>query len=146
MMTKREMLQVLVREIRQDVDDYQQLRSLLRHQRELLQRRDHQGLEQHNPRQNALCVKLARRAKRRSEILRTLGVSADQTGMDRLLAALAPQTQKPLKSLWSQLGNLIRDCQTENEVNGKMLAAQKGSIDRLMKQDAGNSSDYGRPL
>ncbi|SHH19767.1 flagellar protein FlgN [Ferrimonas marina] len=145
MVSKRERLQILVREIRQDIEDYKQLRSLLRHQRELLQRRDSQALEQHNPRQNALCQTLARRAKRRGEILESLGVSADNGGMDRLIKALAAQSQKPLLALWQQLGSLVKECQLENEVNGKLLANQKALLDRVLNVEQANQLDYGQP-
>ncbi|MGL6012783.1 MAG: flagellar protein FlgN, partial [Shewanella oncorhynchi] len=37
---KRELVQSLIRDIRQDLEGYSQLKSMLKHQRELMQRRD----------------------------------------------------------------------------------------------------------
>lgn len=145
MTSKRERLQQLVREIRLDIEDYQQLRALLRHQRSLLERRDQQALTQHNERVEALCSKLQVRADRRTETLELLGVSADAAGMQRLFQALGPQSRHTMTSLWNHLQQLVRDCQVENEVNGKLLAGQKALLDRVLNAGQGEAqtSDYG---
>ncbi len=145
MTSKRERLQQLVREIRLDIEDYQQLRALLRHQRSLLERRDQQALTQHNERVEALCAKLQGRAERRSETLTLLGVSADAAGMQRLFHALGPQSRHTMTSLWNHLQQLVRDCQVENEVNGKLLAGQKALLDRVLNpgQSDAQTVDYG---
>ncbi|MBY5991985.1 flagellar protein FlgN [Ferrimonas balearica] len=145
MSSKREVLQQLVREIRLDIEDYQQLRALLRHQRELLQRRDQQALNLHNPRVDALCQKLQNRAGRRSGALTQLGVSADAKGMQRLIAALGPQARQPVSGLWHHLQQLVRDCQGENEINGKLLAGQKELLDRVLSAGQAETAvkDYG---
>ncbi|MBY6016997.1 flagellar protein FlgN [Ferrimonas balearica] len=144
MTSKRERLQLLVREIRLDIEDYQQLRALLRYQRSLLERRDQQALSQHNERVETLCAKLRQRAERRTEILTQLGVRADATGMQRLFHALGPQSRHTVTSLWNHLQQLVRDCQAENEVNGKLLAGQKSLLDRVLggAQDQSEPKDY----
>ncbi|MBY6185921.1 flagellar protein FlgN [Marinobacter hydrocarbonoclasticus] len=132
MTSKRESLQILVREIRLDIEDYQQLRALLRHQRSLLERRDQQALNQHNERVESLCNKLRDRAARRTATLKQLGVSPDANGMQRLFGALGPQSRHTVTSLWNHLQQLVRDCQVENELNGKLLAGQKSLLDRVL--------------
>lgn len=144
---KRLLVQTLLRDIRLDVDDYSQLKSMLKHQRELMQRTDNQGLSLHNTRQTALCDKLAQRAAQRSEILIQLGFDGDANGMKRLLAALPNQLRPQIKILWDNLQLLVKDSHQANEVNGRLLALQQETLTRLLNPDSQHQQiDYGNHL
>ncbi|MBW3517037.1 flagellar protein FlgN [Shewanella sp. NKUCC01_JLK] len=141
---KRELVQSLIRDIRQDLEGYSQLKSMLKHQRELMQRRDNDALLAHNERQTALCNKLALRAKQRSENLATLGFNSDNSGMRRLITALPDHLRPQIKMSWDNLQLLVKDSQTANETNGRLLVIQQETINRILNQDGQHHEiDYG---
>ncbi len=141
---KRELVQSLIRDIRQDLEGYSQLKSMLKHQRELMQRRDNDALLAHNERQTALCNKLALRAKQRSENLATLGFNSDNSGMKRLITALPDHLRPQIKMSWDNLQLLVKDSQTANETNGRLLVIQQETINRILNQDDQHHEiDYG---
>ncbi|MEM6249544.1 flagellar protein FlgN [Shewanella vaxholmensis] len=141
---KRELVQSLIRDIRQDLEGYSQLKSMLKHQRELMQRRDNDALLAHNERQTALCNKLALRAKQRSENLATLGFNSDNSGMRRLITALPDHLRPQIKMSWDNLQLLVKDSQTANETNGRLLVIQQETINRILNQDSQHQEiDYG---
>lgn len=141
---KRELVQSLIRDIRQDLEGYSQLKSMLKHQRELMQRRDNDALLAHNERQTALCNKLALRAKQRSENLATLGFNSDNSGMRRLITALPDHLRPQIKMSWDNLQLLVKDSQTANETNGRLLVVQQETINRILNQDSQHQEiDYG---
>ncbi|AEG09731.1 MULTISPECIES: flagellar protein FlgN [Shewanella] len=141
---KRELVQSLIRDIRQDLEGYSQLKSMLKHQRELMQRRDNDALLAHNERQTALCNKLALRAKQRSENLATLGFNSDNSGMRRLITALPDHLRPQIKMSWDNLQLLVKDSQTANETNGRLLVIQQETINRILNQDGQHQEiDYG---
>ncbi|ABN63442.1 flagellar protein FlgN [Shewanella baltica] len=141
---KRELVQSLIRDIRQDLEGYSQLKSMLKHQRELMQRRDNDALLAHNERQTALCNKKALRAKQRSENLATLGFNSDNSGMRRLITALPDHLRPQIKMSWDNLQLLVKDSQTANETNGRLLVIQQETINRILNQDGQHQEiDYG---
>lgn len=141
---KRELVQSLIRDIRQDLEGYSQLKAMLKHQRELMQRRDNDALLAHNERQTALCNKLALRAKQRSDNLATLGFNSDNSGMKRLITALPDHLRPQIKMSWDNLQLLVKDSQTANETNGRLLVIQQETINRILNQhDQHHEIDYG---
>ena len=141
---KRELVQSLIRDIRQDLDGYSQLKTMLKYQRELMQRRDNDALIVHNERQTALCDKLSLRAKLRSENLATLGFNNDNSGMKRLITALPDHLRPQIKISWDNLQLLVKDSQAANETNGKLLVLQQETINRILNNDVQHTEiDYG---
>lgn len=141
---KRELVQNLIRDIRQDLDGYSKLKAMLKHQRELMQRRDNDALLAHNERQTALCNKLELRAKQRSEYLKILGFNADNAGMKRLISALPDHLRPQIKISWDNLQLLVKDSQTANDTNGRLLVMQQETINRILSHDKElHDIDYG---
>lgn len=143
MSSKREILQSLVRGVRQDIEGYKQLKSLLNRQRELMQRRDNDGLKHHNLHQTKLCDELMVKSKKRSDALRQLGFSPDANGMKRLIDKLPKQSSLQINLLWENLLVLVAESQQANESNGKLLVSQQTVIKNLLSRDAEQNFDYG---
>ncbi|WP_028774269.1 flagellar protein FlgN [Shewanella waksmanii] len=143
---KREVLQSLVRGIRQDIDGYKQLKSLLKQQRELMQRRDNQGLSHHNEHQTALCDELMLRAKARCQFLNQLGFSGDAQGMALLLEKLPAQHKEQLSLWWQNLLAAVKESQAMNDANGKLLVTQQAVIASILQQEDTGVNDYGEGL
>ncbi|PSW03525.1 flagellar protein FlgN [Photobacterium lipolyticum] len=133
MATHAELVKALITELAQDVKSYQQLAQQLKHQQLLLQNRDSKALLAHNTELQQLMQQLNRHAQRRGEHLVALGVTADDAGMKRLLAALPSQYNQQGRQLWQQLYELTLQCQELNNANGRLLAQQKQMMDKLLK-------------
>lgn len=143
MNSKREVLQSLVRGIRLDIDSYKQLKTLLNRQRDLMQRRDNDGLKHHNEHQAKLCDELMVKAKNRSDALVHLGFAGDASGMKRLIDKLPKQNSLQVNLLWQNLLVLVRESQQANEANGKLLVSQQTVINNLLRRNDEPNIDYG---
>lgn len=142
---KREIVQSLIRGIRQDIEGYKQLKSLLKCQRELMQRRDNQGLQQHNEQQSNLCQRLMLKANERSQMLVKLGFAGDINGMHALIERLPKASSVQAALLWDNLLSLVKESKHANEANGKLLIGQQEVINQLLQGDKQQSIDYGDP-
>ncbi|MCG7584093.1 flagellar export chaperone FlgN, partial [Photobacterium sp. OFAV2-7] len=118
MASQAELVKALLSELALDVKSYQQLERQLQQQETLLVNRDSQALLTHNAELQQLMQQLGERAQRRCEYLESLGVSADDTGMKRLLSALPAQYRQQGNALWQQLYELTLQCQARNNSNG----------------------------
>lgn len=145
MINKREVIQNIIRGIRQDIEGYKQLKSMLHRQRELMQRRDNQGLKLHNDHQTTLCEQLQQRANLRSEGLISLGFVGDTSGMERLITKLPVKASAQVNLLWENLLIIVKESQRVNESNGKLLVGQQEVITNLLNRDVPQNIDYGVP-
>ncbi|TKB47788.1 flagellar protein FlgN [Ferrimonas sediminicola] len=145
-MSRTEQVRQLVKGIQLDVKQYQQLKSLIRHQHSLLERRDSDALAQHNPRQDELCQTLEQRARQRTELLSSLGLSSDSKGMQRLLSAIPGDKGRKIGLLWRQLQQLVRQCKEQNDINGRLLNSQQRCLSRLVTPEKVTAfeNDYGQ--
>lgn len=143
MSEKRELVKSLVRGVRQDVEGYKQLKSLLQRQRELMQLRDNDALKLHNEHQSALCESLKQSADHRSAALQRLGLAGSSIGMEQLIAKLPPQSSKQVNDIWQQLLVLATESQYANDVNGKLLVDQQYIINNLLRRNVEQTVDYG---
>lgn len=141
--TKRETIQGIVRGIRQDIDGYKQLKSLLKRQRELMQSRDNQGLHHHNEHQSRLCHNLMIKAGERRSMLKSLGFEATAGGMRSLIERLPEPLSEQVSMLWNNLISLVKESKQMNESNGKLLVGQQEVINQLLQRDEQPSVDYG---
>ncbi|MBB1268381.1 flagellar protein FlgN [Shewanella sp. SR44-3] len=140
---KRELVQQLIRDVRNDLEDYAQLKNMLEQQRQLMQRRDNESLLTHNTQQTLLCDKLAKRASVRSQHLSQLGFDNNPGGMTKLISKLPEHIRPQIKLLWQNLQAIVQDSQQQNEANGKLLVMQQTSIKRILGQDSQEAIDYG---
>ena len=140
---KRELVIAVVQGIRQDIEGYRQLKGLLNNQRELMQRRDNQGLNEHNKLQSSLCNQLMIKAADRAQILRELGFAGDAKGMATLISKLPQASSNQLASLWDRLLDLVKESKQINESNGKLLVAQQEVISQLLNRNNETKIDYG---
>ncbi|WP_028108946.1 flagellar protein FlgN [Ferrimonas futtsuensis] len=145
-MTRAEQVRQLVKGIQLDVKQYEQLKSLIRHQHDLLERRDTEALSRHNSRQDELCQVLRQRAQGRCDQLAALGLPGDDKGMNRLLSAIPGDSGKKIGLLWQQLQQLVHQCKAQNDINGRLLNTQQRSLNRLVDPQKAQAleNDYGQ--
>lgn len=119
--------------VAQDIDSCTTLLSLLDEEREALKNRDVDTLER-IIREKAQCLTtLEHSAQQRSNIVHDLPAarqnSADQQTLWKdLLQEKSPQ----VLGEWEKLGELIKQCQAENEINGRLLSRNKQVFNRIL--------------
>lgn len=114
----------------QDSNAIQQLKTLLVKERELLEQRELQGMQEIVSQKDHLLGNLSFTARQREQILRSLGLATDLAGWksflerDALTLGLIPE--------WQTLTSEFAECQAANEVNGKMINRSKQTLSHLL--------------
>lgn len=124
MSQKLEQVKILLRGIRADIDQYQQLRARLEEQRLCMIRRATDALLAVNERIHDHYRALSETTRVRREVLLALGLSADRTGIARLFSWLPPAQNAAAQDLWRQLEQIAANCRDFNEKNGELLTMQ----------------------
>ncbi|MGL6260602.1 flagellar protein FlgN [Vibrio sp. WXL103] len=130
-MSKTAIIKAFIQGVQADVQDYQTLLKVMRSQHEWMTKRESQRLEAAAGKQQKFLAKLTGRAEERSKMLEQIGVSADATGVKRLIAALPSHVAEPLQASWNKLHHLVNECQVQNERNGKLLTMQQSILTEL---------------
>ncbi|WP_434357934.1 flagellar protein FlgN [Parasalinivibrio latis] len=126
------LIKTLLTDLAQDVAGYTELDALLGRQHSQLSSRDSTSLTATNVALQQLMETLNTRALRRVESLKSLGLSPDDDGMQRLLSALPPAYGEKGKSQWQTLYRLAKRCQGQNNTNGRLLAQQKQALTKVL--------------
>lgn len=114
----------------QDTNAITQLRALLLQERELLEQRKPEGLQEIVNQKDHLLGNLSFNAKQRAQLLRNASLSTDLEGWkaflgrDALTFALIPE--------WQTLTQDFIECQAANEINGKMINRSKQTLTHLL--------------
>lgn len=124
MSNKLEQVKLLLRGIRADDKNYQQLRTLLEEQRLCMIRRASEALLAVNDQINTLYALLSSNTRERRETLLLLGVSADCSGIAQVFNWLPIQQKEAAQGLWEQLERQTENCKAFNEKNGELLTMQ----------------------
>lgn len=125
-------VKTILHELNEDIRLYSGLADDLKQQYGLLMNRDTQALMAHNAKMSPVMSTLNDHAEQRMRLLRQLGLSADSSGMETLLAKLPEPTRSKSLTQWQQLYELTVKCQSLNDANGRLLSQQKQMIDRLI--------------
>lgn len=120
----------------QDMTAATELKALLLNEREMLEQRQHQDLPQLIERKDQLLEALGISAKQRASVLQEYGLKATAEHWDQLLAQ-TPATAE-LRSGWQELKELFSECQSLNEINGKMINRSKQTLGKLLNLLRGN--------
>jgi len=114
----------------QDTDYVKQLKALLLQERELLEQRQAEGMQEIVSQKDHILGNLAFTAKQREQLLRTAGLTTDLAGWQVFLGRDA--TTLPLIPGWQALTDEFIECQTANEINGKMINRSKQTLSHLL--------------
>ncbi|MDH0300333.1 MULTISPECIES: flagellar protein FlgN [unclassified Pseudomonas] len=113
----------LLQLIENDIAPAQELLELLQNEAIALHGRDMAALEQILARKQSLIILLEQQGTRRSQLLQSLGLSADRAGAQ----ALAAQSSngEAIMSRLDALGELMDACQQVNQTNGQIIQVQQ---------------------
>jgi flagellar biosynthesis protein FlgN len=114
----------------QDSTAVTQLTTLLFRERELLEQRQHEGMQEIIAEKDKMLDLLTFNAKQRAQLLNAAGLATTQAGWEQLLAN-DPHT-RPLIADWQTLTNAFTDCQKNNEINGRMINRSRQTLTHLL--------------
>ncbi len=114
----------------QDSAALSQLKQLLTRERELLEQRKQEGLQEIIEQKAAVVDHLNNSSKIRNQILNTLGLAPNASGWDTFLQRNTATL--PLRDDWKNLVGDFEECQKMNDVNGKMIARSQQTLNHLL--------------
>ncbi|PFG57710.1 flagella synthesis protein FlgN [Vibrio sp. ES.051] len=124
-------IQHFVRSIPEDIKLYRQLLPLLQQQKSLYLMFDGETLNNNIQQQTPILNKLSRSATERSQCMRELGLTPNDTSVKRIFNALPAQIAKQAREQWALLETLVSQCQQYNQSNGQSSAAFHELISQL---------------
>lgn len=127
--------------IRQGIQACQKLLILLEDERDALKKRDTKELERIITDKSTSLLALEQGAKQRAAWLKT---QANEPAQEQAWTQHVEQLSPELSTQWLQFRRLLEDCQTHNEINGKMLARNQQAFKRLI--DIVRGQNHGQPL
>jgi len=113
-----------------DADAVRRLKVLLVQERQLLEQRQHDSLQQLVEQKTLLLDQLGRHAQMRHKLLQLLGLPVNATGWDSFLHRNAHTV--PLREGWRNIIEEFSECQRLNEINGKMIARSRQTLNHLL--------------
>jgi flagella synthesis protein FlgN len=106
------------------------LKQLLIQERELLEQRKQDGLQEIIQQKANIVDQLNSSAKIRQQILTALALPANASGWDIFLQRNT--ITLPLRDEWKSLIAEFEECQTMNDVNGKLIARSQQTLNHLL--------------
>lgn len=126
--------------VQRDLGSYGELHDMLQRQHLLLATHEVDELTQHNLQQTELMKQIEQQAQQRCQHLLALGLAPDEQGMTKLIARLPAQLQHTMADQWQRLESSLRQCQWQNDRNGRLLAGQIETLHTLL----GQRQEYGQ--
>lgn len=114
----------------QDGDAIARLKQLLLRERELLETRNQDELSAIVEQKSQLVDMLNQNARTRQNLLRNLGLATDAAGWDLFLQRNT--LTLPLRDGWQQIVRDFSECQALNDINGKLIARSRQTLDHLL--------------
>jgi len=114
----------------QDSNAIQHLKSLLLQERQLLEERKPEGLQEIVARKDQHLETLTFNAKQREQLLNAAGLNTSLAGWEQLLSS--DSATQSLVSGWRTLTNEFIECQKANEINGRMISRSKQTLTHLL--------------
>ena len=114
----------------QDSSAVQKLKNLLLLERELLEQRKPEGLQDIVALKDQQLNTLSFNARQRQQLLQAAGLSANLAGWEELL--LRDPATHTLVASWQVLTAEFVECQKANEINGRMINRSKQTLTHLL--------------
>ena len=128
----RQFIIALISGLKADIKNYSRFHELLHKQHNLMQQHNSEELITLNQDHGILLETISEQAIRRKQLMHHIGVTADNAGMEKILAALDAQSGPQVAILWDKLKQLTHHCHNQNEVNGQLLALQSELLNKVL--------------
>jgi len=133
MATASQYIQQFVRSISEDIQRYQQLLVLIQQQKALYLQFDGELLNDNIQKQMPILNQIAHSTQERSQLMRSLGVLNDQSGVNRIFNALPSKVSVPARKQWALLESLVLQCQQSSQNNGQSSAAFQELLNQIQQ-------------
>lgn len=114
----------------QDSSAVQKLKNLLLQERELLEQRKPEGLQDIVALKDQQLSTLSFNARQRQQLLQAAGLTANLAGWEELL--LREASSQAMLASWQTLTAEFIECQKANEINGRMINRSKQTLTHLL--------------
>jgi flagella synthesis protein FlgN len=128
----RQFIIALISGLKEDIKNYSRFHELLHKQQSLMQQHNSEALITLNQEHSILLEVIREQAIRRKQLMDNIGVTADNAGMEKILAALDAKSSPQVAMLWDKLKQLTHHCHDQNEVNGRLLALQSELLNKVL--------------
>ncbi len=128
----RQCIIALISGLKTDIKNYSRFHELLHKQQSLMQQHKNEELITLNQDHSILLETIREQAIRRKQLMYNIGVTADNAGMEKILAALDAKSSPQVALLWEKLKQLTHNCHNQNEVNGQLLALQSELLNKVL--------------
>lgn len=125
-------VKAVIQGVAEDRQRYQVLNGLLAEQRLHIVGHKASELEAVNARIMALYQQLTQSSQQRYQLLDGLGLPANLSGMQSLIARLPDAHKQRISALWQTLQQLAADCHASNEANGALMHMQQEILVNLL--------------
>jgi len=129
-MTTDRNTQYIAEYLEQATKQAQQLMQLLNDERSVISSNDGDALEKITANKEKLAKEIQADTQVCTQYLQQAGFSADKNGLIEYFKSCTDSHSKQLKTVWQKLQALLKECQEENRINGRLL----GSSQRRIKQ------------
>lgn len=136
----RQAMLMLINGLKLDISHYSLFIALLKEQQSLMQQHDSDKLTQLNLRHEKLLNNILTQAEKRKKIMLSIGVTADDAGMEKVLNSLDRVSRERVSELWQRLKILAQLCQDQNDINGQLLASQHELLNKILYPE--NKEEY----
>lgn len=133
MATASQYIQQFVRSISEDIQRYQQLLVLIQQQKALYLQFDGELLNDNIQKQMPILNQIAHSTQERSQLMRSLGVLNNQSGVNRIFNALPSKVRVPARKQWVLLESLVLQCQQSSQSNGQSSAAFQELLNQIQQ-------------
>ena len=140
-MSRDEISRALLSELNYELKAYQRLLNIMLEQHRLMATHQTAALTELNVREQQLLAVLKQQAQRRSQLLRRIGFNPDEQGMKQFMAELPTALYERVEPIWTKIYQQLRLCKAQNELNGRLLATQNDTLNRLLFGEP--NQDYG---
>jgi len=117
------------------------LLELLKHEEQVLVKRDVDGIEKAVAAKQLIISELEKLAVERSNVLKNNGCSDDKEGFEGYLSQLDERTSTALEQEWEQLQELLKSCQDQNQVNGHILDSSRRNTEKALSLLVGKGEE-----
>jgi flagella synthesis protein FlgN len=132
---REQLLQVIEQDLQQDSIDYSGLQQLMQDLYQQLLARNCQSIDRLNEQIEALLAQLRVRAQRRSKILTAFGLRSGAEAMQQLFKLFPERQCAQLQQRWERLAQLVGQCKSQNERNGKLMAMHNDILSQLLGEN-----------
>lgn len=137
-----ELVQQFIQTIGKDIALYQKLLPLLKSQKEIYLTFDAGQLTKNIDQQKPLLEQLNSNSVLRTDIMKQLGLPANNQGAIKLLNVLPGDLSVKAKQLWQVLNSLVMQCQEYNHDNGASCASFHELISQIQAPEQHTYSEH----